>query len=270
MKIALFITCLADALYPDVGRATVTVLERLGHTVDFPADQTCCGQMHVNTGYQAQARPLVERYAEVFAGYDAVVAPSGSCVGSVRHQHAMVAERFGTPALVGHVEAVAAKTYELSELLVDVLGVTDVGAYFPHRVTYHPTCHSLRMLRVADKPLRLLQAVEGLELVELPDAEQCCGFGGTFAIKNADTSTAMLADKLANVTATGAEVCTAGDSSCLMHIGGGLSRLRAGAKTVHLAQILAATREQPLVLAGGETRPDRLRAQVTGSGRGTA
>lgn len=243
MKIALFVTCLADGLYPDVGRATVRVLERLGHTVEFPEAQSCCGQMHVNTGYQKQAVPLVERFADVFAGYDAVVAPSGSCVGSVRHQHAMLARRFGTPALQAQVDAVAARTYELSELLVDVLGVTDVGAYFPHTVTYHPTCHSLRLLRVGDKPTRLLRAVEGLKLVELPDADQCCGFGGTFALKNTDTSTAMLADKMRHVLGTGAEVCSAGDSSCLMHIGGGLSRIRAGARTLHLAQILASTRE---------------------------
>lgn len=260
MRIALFVTCLADALYPDVGRATVTVLERLGHTVEFPAAQTCCGQMHVNTGYRRQALPMVQGFAETFADYDAVVAPSGSCVGSVRHQHATVARRYGTPALQTEVEAVAARTYELSELLVDVLGVTDVGAYFPHRVTYHPTCHSLRMLRVADKPLQLLRAVEAIDLVELPGAEECCGFGGTFAVKNADTSTAMLADKMRHVTGTGAEICTAGDSSCLMHIGGGLSRLRAGVTTMHLAQILAATREQPMTLpAGGpdaaQTRP---------------
>jgi L-lactate dehydrogenase complex protein LldE len=256
VRVALFITCLADALFPDVGRACVSVLERLGHEVAFPQDQTCCGQMHVNTGYQREALPLVERFVDVFETFDAVVAPSGSCVGSVRHQHAMVAERFGSAALVRRVEAVAAKTYELSELLVDVLGVVDVGAYFPHRVTYHPTCHSLRMLRVGDRPTRLLRAVEALELVELPDAEQCCGFGGTFAIKNADTSTAMLADKMRNVSSTGAEVCTAGDSSCLMHIGGGLSRLRAGARTLHLAQILAATREQQAepVRPGGGTR----------------
>jgi len=255
MKIALFITCLADAMFPEVGRATVRVLERLGHEVDFPAAQTCCGQMHVNTGYQKQAFPLVERFAEVFEPYDAVVAPSGSCVGSVRHQHAMLADRFGPSLrqaqdrlgsgreeLRARVAAVAAKTYELSELLVDVLGVTDVGAYFPHKVTYHPTCHSLRMLRVGDKPTKLLRAVDGLELIELKDAEQCCGFGGTFAIKNSGTSTAMLGDKMRNVLDTGAEVCCAGDSSCLMHIGGGLSRIRAGARTVHLAQILASTR----------------------------
>jgi len=225
----------------------VRVLERLGQDIEFPSEQTCCGQMHVNTGYQKQALPLVERFAKVFAPYDAVVAPSGSCVGSVRHQHAMIAKRFGSPSLVEQVEAVAAKTYELSEYLVDVLGVTDVGAYFPHRVTYHPTCHSLRMLGVGDKPIKLLHAVEALELIELPAADQCCGFGGTFAIKNADTSTAMLADKMRHVLDTGAEICTAGDSSCLMHIGGGLSRIRAGAKTLHLAQILAATRKDPVL-----------------------
>jgi L-lactate dehydrogenase complex protein LldE len=245
MRIALFITCLADAMFPQVGRATVAVLERLGHTVVFPPDQTCCGQMHVNTGYQKQALPMVERFADVFAGYDAVVAPSGSCVGSVRHQHEQIASRFGTPGLVEQVQGVATKTYELSELLIDVLGVTDIGAYFPHRVTYHPTCHSLRMLRVGDKPVQLLRAVEGLDLVELPAAEECCGFGGTFAIKNADTSAAMLADKVRHVVDTGAQLCTAGDSSCLMHIGGGLSRIRAGARTLHLAEILASTREQP-------------------------
>jgi L-lactate dehydrogenase complex protein LldE len=168
-----------------------------------------------------------------------VVAPSGSCVGSVRHQHAMVA---GDDAgLAARASAVAARTYELSELLVDVLGVEDVGAYYPHRVTYHPTCHSLRILRVGDKPLRLLRNVRGLDLVELPAAEQCCGFGGTFSVKNADTSTAMLADKMRHVLDTGADVCTAGDASCLMHIGGGLSRLRTGVRTVHLAEILAST-----------------------------
>jgi L-lactate dehydrogenase complex protein LldE len=258
VRIALFITCLADGLFPQVGQATVRLLERLGHEVAFPAGQTCCGQMHVNTGYQKQALPMVRRFAEVFAPFDAVVAPSGSCVGSVRHQHAMVARRFGTPTLVADVQAVAAKTYELSELLVDVLGVTDVGAYFPHRVTYHPTCHSLRMLRVGEKPLRLLRAVDRLDLVELPAADECCGFGGTFAVKNADTSTAMLTDKLRHVLDTRSEVCTAGDSSCLMHIGGGLSRVRAGTKTLHLAQILASTREEPLLL----NPPPESRASV--------
>jgi L-lactate dehydrogenase complex protein LldE len=247
MRIGLFATCLGDTLFPDAVRATAVLLARLGHEVVFPPGQTCCGQMHVNTGYQREALPLVRNFAEQFAGasLDAVVMPSGSCAGSVRHQHGLVAERYGDAALRAGVAAVGAKTYELSELLVDVLGVTDVGAYFPHRVTYHPTCHSLRMLRVGDKPLRLLRAVEAIDLVQLPRADACCGFGGTFALKNAGTSAAMLRDKTDDVRATGAEVCTAGDSSCLMHIGGGLSRVKAGARTLHLAQILASTRTAP-------------------------
>jgi L-lactate dehydrogenase complex protein LldE len=245
MQIALFVTCLADTLFPEAAKATVRVLERLGHDVAFPLAQTCCGQMHVNTGYQRDALPLVRRYVDTFEPYDVVVAPSGSCVGSVRHQHAMVARNFGDERLATRAERVAHRTHELSELLVDVLGVDDVGAYFPHRVTYHPTCHSLRLLRVGDKPLRLLRQVRGMELIELPDADQCCGFGGTFAIKNADTSTAMLADKMRNVLNTDAEVVTAGDNSCLMHIGGGLSRLSTGVRALHLAEILASTEEEP-------------------------
>lgn len=242
MRIALFATCLADALFPKVDIATVTVLERLGHEVVFPPRQTCCGQMHVNTGYLREAVGLVRNHIEVFedSGCDAVVAPSGSCVGSVRHQHAMVARRAGDEALAVRAEAMAARTYELSELLIDVLGVRDVGAYYPHTVTYHPTCHSLRMLRVGDKPLELLRHVRGLTLVDLPMADSCCGFGGTFALKNADTSAAMLDDKMACVIRSGAQICAAGDSSCLMHIGGGLSRTGADVRTVHLAEILAA------------------------------
>ena len=242
MRIALFVTCLADTLYPDVGRATVALLERLGHQVEFPPGQTCCGQMHVNTGYRRDALPLVRRYVETFEDCEVIVAPSGSCVGSVRHQHAMVARACGDEVLAHRAEAVGRRTFELSQLLIDVLGVEDVGAYYPHRVTYHPTCHSLRMLRAGDRPLRLLRRIGGLELVDLPDAEVCCGFGGTFAHKNADTSTAMLADKMRNVLSTRAQVCSASDSSCLMHIGGGLSRLRAGVTTVHLAEILATTK----------------------------
>jgi L-lactate dehydrogenase complex protein LldE len=241
VRIALFATCLADTLFPEVARATVTVLERLGHQVEFPAAQTCCGQMHVNTGYQREALPLIRRYAGTFERYEVIVAPSGSCVGSIAHQHAQVARQRGDSELAGRAEAVAARTYELSQLLTDVLAVEDVGAYYPHRVAYHPTCHSLRLLRVGDRPLRLLRNVQGIDLVTLPGADECCGFGGTFALKNPDVSTAMLADKMRNVLATGAEVCTAGDSSCLMHIGGGLSRLRAGVRTVHLAEILAST-----------------------------
>jgi L-lactate dehydrogenase complex protein LldE len=246
MKVALFVTCLGDVLFPDVGRATVTVLERLGHEVVFPDAQTCCGQMHTNTGYQRDAVGLVRHHVEVFEqaladGCEAVVTPSGSCAGSVRHQHAALARRAGDEALAVRAEAVAAKTFELSQLLVDVLGVTDVGASYPHRVTYHPTCHSLRLLGVGEAPLSLLRAVRGIDLVELPAADVCCGFGGTFSVKNAETSTAMLADKMSAVLTTKAEVITAGDASCLMHIGGGLSRLKTGVRSVHLAEILAST-----------------------------
>jgi len=201
MRVALFVTCLADTLFPDVGKATVRLLERLGHQVEFPQAQTCCGQMHTNSGYLRDALPLVRHFTEVFAGCAAIVVPSGSCTGSVRHQHAMVARRFGDEALARRAGQLAARTWELSEFLTDVLGLDDVGAYYPHRVTYHPTCHSLRLLRVADRPLRLLRNVAGLDLVELPDAEVCCGFGGTFAVKNADVSTAMLADKMRSVLA---------------------------------------------------------------------
>lgn len=241
MRVALFVTCLVDAMFPEVGKATVTLLERLGVRVEVPLAQTCCGQMHTNTGYPRMAVPLVRSYAEAFAPYDVVVTPSGSCAGSVRHQHVGLAEQAGDDVLVARARESAAKTYELSEFLVDVLEVEDVGARYPHRVTYHPTCHSLRVLRVADRPLRLLRQVRDLELVQLPDAEVCCGFGGTFALKNADVSAAMLADKIASVAATRATVCTAGDASCLMHIGGGLSRTGSGARAVHLAEILAAT-----------------------------
>jgi L-lactate dehydrogenase complex protein LldE len=243
MRIALFATCLVDTLTPSVARATAVLLERLGHEVVVPRDQACCGQMHVNTGYRREAVPIIANHVRAFAGAEAIVAPSGSCVASIHHQQADVARRAGEHRLADDATELAGRTYELSQFLVDVLGVTDVGAYYPHRVTYHPTCHSLRLLRVGDRPLQLLRAVRGLELVELPGAEQCCGFGGTFAIKNPDTSTAMLTDKMANVLGTHAEVCTAGDASCLMHIGGGLSRLRAGTRTVHLAEILASTEE---------------------------
>jgi L-lactate dehydrogenase complex protein LldE len=212
-----------------VGQAVVRLLERLGHEVDFPVEQTCCGQMHLNAGYRDEGRALARRLAEVFEGYEAVVTPSASCAGMLREQ----------------LGPEAAPVHELSELLTDVLGVEDVGAYYPHRVTYHPTCHSLRELRLGERPQKLLRAVRGLDLVELPDASECCGFGGTFAVKNADVSTAMLSDKLRSVLDTKAEVVCAVDSSCLMHIGGGLSRGRTGVRTVHLAEILSSTGEEP-------------------------
>ena len=244
MRVALFITCFNDTLFPETGRATVEVLERMGLEVDFPFEQTCCGQMHFNTGYQREAIPLVRRFVRVFKDYEAVVAPSGSCVGMVRELYPMAAGLANDEQLLHEVEELSTKVFELSEFLVKKLRVTDVGAYYPHRVTYHPTCHSLRMLKVGDAPLELLRAVRGIDFVELPEAKECCGFGGTFAIKNADTSIAMLGDKLRHVLETEAEVCTAGDNSCLMHIGGGLKRQRAGVATVHLAQILASTEER--------------------------
>lgn len=241
MKVALMVTCLGDGLFPDVGKAVVRLLTRLGVDVDFPNTQACCGQPMINSGYLDEAVPLVRNTVAAFEGYDAVVVPSGSCAGSVRHQGAMVAKRAGDAALADGVARLAPRTYELSEFLVDVLDVADVGAYFPHAVAYHPTCHSLRMLGVGDRPTRLLQAVRGLRLVDLPDADQCCGFGGTFAIKNADVSIAMGADKARQVVNSGAQVLVAGDSSCLMHVGGLLSRQRSGIKVMHLAEVLAST-----------------------------
>jgi L-lactate dehydrogenase complex protein LldE len=230
VRVALFVTCLADTLFPDVGKATVAVLERLGLEVAFPREQTCCGQMHWNAGYSDAARALADRYGAAFARYDAVVTPSGSCAGHVRTH---VAE------LAPVAAAAAAATYELSQFLVERLGVTDVGSGWRGRLTYHPTCHSLRVARVGAAPLRLLQAVPGAELVELPAAEECCGFGGTFAVKNAGVSTAMLAEKIACVLASGADAVCACDSSCLMHIGGGLRRVGAGVLPLHLAEVLA-------------------------------
>jgi L-lactate dehydrogenase complex protein LldE len=220
LRVALFITCFNDTLFPGVGRSVVTLLERLGCEVEFPLEQTCCGQMHVNSGYEADA--LTARFQRVFAPYDVVVSPSASCVAHVRH----------------HLPDM--RVFELTEFLIDELDVVDVGASFPHRVTLHPTCHSLRLLEIGDRPRRLLSAVQGIDLVELGAERECCGFGGTFAIKNADTSMAMLSDKVRYVLDTRAEVCTSADTSCLMHIGGALRRQRAGVRTMHIAEILAA------------------------------
>jgi L-lactate dehydrogenase complex protein LldE len=243
MRVSLFITCFNDTLFPQTGRAVVRLLERLGHMVEFPLDQTCCGQMHYNTGYQREAIPLVRRFVEVFRDAEVVVSPSASCVAMVREMYPHAARLAGDPSLAEHVATLAPRVFELSQFLVQKLGLVDVGAYYPHRVTYHPTCHSLRMLHVGDAPVRLLRAVRGIDLVELPRAEECCGFGGTFAVKNADTSMAMLGDKLGSILDTRAEVCVAADNSCLMHIGGALHRQRAGVGVIHLAEILASTED---------------------------
>jgi L-lactate dehydrogenase complex protein LldE len=243
MKVSLFITCFNDTLFPETGKSMVRLLERLGHTVDFPLEQTCCGQMHYNTGYQEEAIPLVRRFVDVFRDAEAVVAPSASCVGMIHEFYGRVAQRSGDPELQEKVQQIVPKVFELTQFLVEELGVKDVGATYPHRVTYHPTCHSLRVLNIGNAPLELLRNVKGIDLVELPMAEECCGFGGTFAIKNADTSMAMLTDKIRHIKETGAEVCSAADNSCLMHIGGALSRQRSGVKPVHIAEILASTEE---------------------------
>ena len=243
MRVGLFITCVADTLFPETGRAVVRVLERLGHEVVFPAGQTCCGQMHLNSGYEAEALRLARRFVEAFGrddGMDAIVSPSSSCVGMIRELLPPVARAAGDDRLAGDAEALGGRLFELSEFLVRRLGVDDVGAVFAHRVTYHPTCHSQRVTRIGDAPLRLLAQVRGLELLELPEATECCGFGGTFSLKNAAVSLAMLEDKCRNIVATGAEVVTAVDPSCLLNIGGGLSRMGSCVRSVHLAQILAA------------------------------
>lgn len=245
MRVALFITCVNDTLYPRTGHAVVTLLERLGVEVGFPPGQSCCGQAQFNTGYRHQTEPLVRRYATAFQDYDYVVTPSGSCAAMVRDNYPRIGAKAAAEGRGQELAELAAaavpKTYELTEFITDVLKVTDVGAYYPHTVTYHPTCHGLRMLRLGDRPRRLLSAVEGLELVELPGAEECCGFGGTFAVKNTAVSAAMGADKARNITATGAEaVCTV-DNSCQMHIGGTLARQGSTVRPVHIAEILAST-----------------------------
>jgi L-lactate dehydrogenase complex protein LldE len=240
VKVALLVTCLNDALFPGAGLATAQVLRRLGHEVVFPETQTCCGQMHWNSGYRHEALGLIRRTVDVFAPYEVVVCPSGSCTAMIREQYPRAAVASGDERLIEAVSALRGRVFELSELLVDQLGIEDVGAELHARAVYHPTCHSLRSLGVGDRPYRLLRAVRGLELVDLPRADECCGFGGTFAVKNAGTSAAMGEDKAAAVRASGADVLVAGDRSCLMHIGGVLARDDAPVRTMHLAEVLAA------------------------------
>lgn len=244
VRVALFATCANDVMFPDTPKAVVRLLERLGCTVVFPEKQTCCGQPFVNSGYFDETVPAVRNYVDTFEPYDYIVGPSGSCVGAVRHQHEMLAEHIGDAGLARAAHEVAGRTYDISEFLVDVLGVVDVGAYFPHKVTYHPTCHSMRVAHVGDKPMRLLQAVKGITVLTLEDADRCCGFGGTFSMKNPGVSVAMAGDKARHVADTGAEYLVAGDNLCLLNISGVLNRQGAGIKPIHLAQILASTEEE--------------------------
>jgi L-lactate dehydrogenase complex protein LldE len=224
MRIALFITCFNDALFPKTGQALVQILEQLGHQVDFPHDQSCCGQIHFNTGYRPEARRLMLRFLRVFEGAEAVVAPSASCVAMVREQYPVLASETGDPGLETAVSSLGSRVFEMSEFLVGRLGVEDLGASLDARVALHSTCHSMRSIDVGDAPLRLLRAVRGVEMVELPHSRECCGFGGTFSVKNPETSVAMLSDKIGDIVTSGAELLTAVDNSCLVNIAGGLRR----------------------------------------------
>jgi L-lactate dehydrogenase complex protein LldE len=235
-KVALFVPCFVDQLLPQVALDTATVLRRIGCEVSFPADQTCCGQPAFNSGYWDEARPCAERFLRVFRGAEHIVCPSGSCATMVR---AFYPQLLAASALHVEVAALAARTYELSEFVVKVAGVTDVGASFPHTVTYHASCHGLRELGLRSEPLDLLRAVKGLKLVEMQRFDECCGFGGTFAAKFGSISEAMGISKADNISAAGAEFVTAIDPSCLMHVEGILRKRGDRAKTIHLASILA-------------------------------
>jgi len=239
VKVALFITCVNDGLFPDTPKAVVQVLERLGHEVVFPTEQTCCGQVHLNAGYRQEGLELAQRFRQVFLDYDVIVSPSASCVGTVRELYRDSARALGDSILEAELGEIASRVFEFSEFLTDVMKVTDVGASFPHRVAYHPTCHSLRVLGRGDAPKILLENVRGLELVSIPQEDSCCGFGGLFSIKNFDTSVVMGSDKLAAIRSTKAEVLCALDNSCLTHLGGIASRNHAGLRVMHLAEILA-------------------------------
>jgi len=246
MRASLFITCYNDTLFPETGRAVVRLLERLGVQLEFHPEQTCCGQMHANTGFRAEAFSQAKRFVRCYQNAEAVVVPSTSCVAMIRDQYPGLFRELGNENLRQEFDTLLPRVHELSEFLVDQLGVDDVGAYFPHRVTYHGSCHGLRGLHVGDRPFRLLGKVRGLDLVPVENLERCCGFGGTFSIKNAEVSSAMLSTKLQDVLSTGAEYCTALDNSCLMHLGGALHRQFAAMRTVHLAQILASTDSAPV------------------------
>jgi L-lactate dehydrogenase complex protein LldE len=245
MRASLFVTCYNDTLYPETGRAVVRLLERLGVTLEFDPQQTCCGQMHANTGFRAEAFAQAKHFVGLYHDSEAVVIPSTSCVAMIRDQYPGLFQDLGTEGLRKEFESLLPRVYEFSEFLTDRLGIDDVGAHFPHRVTYHASCHGLRELQVGDRPFRLLRKVRGLELVDLENLDRCCGFGGTFSIKNAEVSCAMLSAKVRDVLSTRAEYCTALDNSCLMHLGGALHRQFAAMRTLHLAEILASTESEP-------------------------
>jgi L-lactate dehydrogenase complex protein LldE len=238
-RVQLFITCLAEQFYPSTLKSLVRLLERQGVEVEFPAEQTCCGQPFFNTGFHDQARALARRWLRTFGRSEApIVAPSGSCVDMVRHFPHLFAP--GSPEST-EAAAVAARTFEVSEYLVRRLGLRDVGARFPHRVAYHASCHLLRGLGLRAEAKLLLGAVRDIELVPLPEEEVCCGFGGAFSVVYPDVSRAMLEAKVRNVVASGAEVVVACDAGCLMNIGGGLRKAGSVVQALHLVDILAST-----------------------------
>ncbi len=246
MRASLFITCYNDTLFPETGRAVVRLLERLGVELDFHPRQTCCGQMHANTGFRAEAFSQAKRFVRMYQDTETIVIPSSSCVAMMRDQYPGLLAELGNEELRNQFTALLPRIYELSEFLIDKLKVEDVGAYFPHKVTYHASCHGVRALHLGERPWKLMNKVRGMEQVALPNLDRCCGFGGTFSVKNAEVSSAMLAVKLQDVVGTGAEFCTALDNSCLMHLGGAMHRQYAGMKTIHLAEILASTEASPM------------------------
>jgi L-lactate dehydrogenase complex protein LldE len=237
MRASLFVTCLLDLFYPHVGEDVVAVLRRLGVTVDFPAAQTCCGQPAFNTGYRDDARALAKHFIRTFAEAEAIVTPSGSCAYMVCHEYPRLFA--DEPHWFEESRAIAARTYEFSQFLVDVLGVEDVGAAYDSTVTYHDACHLARGLGVREQPRRLLRAVRGLKLVEMERPDWCCGFGGTFAVRMAEISGGLLEQKIARIEDSAAPVVVTSDAGCIAHIRGGLSRRGSSVRVKHLAQILA-------------------------------
>ncbi|MDJ0784471.1 MAG: (Fe-S)-binding protein [Desulfosarcinaceae bacterium] len=235
-NVSLFVQCLVDNFYPQVGDAMVEIFRRLDLKVDVPLAQTCCGQPAFNAGYRKTARKAARHFIDTFASAEVIVCPSGSCVDMVRHHYP---DLFADdPVWQARATQVAQKTFELTEFLVDVLGVINLEARFDGRVTYHDSCHLTRHLGVARQPRALIQAVRGTELIEMADSDRCCGFGGTFAVKYADISTGMLAEKVANILATEAEVVIGCDLSCLLHIQGMLSRKKLPVRAMHIAELL--------------------------------
>jgi len=236
-NVTLFIQCLVDGIYPEVGTAMVNVLKRLGVSMDCPTDQTCCGQPAFNAGYREEARTAARRFLEIFKKADTIVCPSGSCVAMVRDHYPELFD--GEPEWRRRAEDVAARTFEFSEYLVDVLGVTDLGASFRGRVTYHDSCHLLRRLGIRQQPRQLIENVNGAEFVEMVESDQCCGFGGSFSVKYPEISTAMVDDKVRHIIDTGADAVVGCDMGCLMNIQGRLSRVGSPIKVMHIAQLLS-------------------------------